>query len=422
MLMRALCVAILFAGVSNLIAQPFQLTFSGSGSSTTVTTVEVQNLTQGTTLTLNGNDVLELVSVIGTEDIKMTEESYMLEISPNPTSGGCRIVFHNPEEGKVSIELSDLAGKSLIKENLWVPYGGQSFRAEGLPAGICILRIITPRNEYSGMVVTESSGEGNPKISQNTSGYGLMSSMKLSLVNSVVQMQYNPGERLLFKGISGNYTRVLTLVPTQSQAVNFEFIACTDGDGNHYPVVKIGFQTWMAGNLKTTKYNNGTPMPLVTDSAVWVALSTPGYCWYQNDYSTYGVVYGALYNWFAVAGGNLCPVGWHVPADYEWSTLTTNIGGDAYAGGKLKETGTVHWLTPNTLATNETGFSGLPGGYRKWDTGKFLKIQTQGLFWTSETAALQTYAWLRLLRYDYGVIETWDYLKQFGYSVRCVKD
>ena len=138
----------------------------------------------------------------------------------------------------------------------------------------------------------------------------------------------------------------------------------TDYDGNHYSSVLIGSQIWMAENLKTIKYNDGTAIPLVTDATEWSNLTTHGYCWYNNDEATYGDTYGALYNWYTVETGNLCPTGWHVPTDAEWTELIDYLGGESVAGGKLKETGTTHWNSPNPGATNETGFTTLPGGYR----------------------------------------------------------
>jgi uncharacterized protein (TIGR02145 family) len=112
----------------------------------------------------------------------------------------------------------------------------------------------------------------------------------------------------------------------------------------------------MKQNLKTTRFNDGTTIPLVEVAATWSILTTPGMCWYYNDQATYGTVYGALYNWYTVNAGNLCPTGWHVPTDAEWTTLTDFLGGVSVAGGKLKEAGYAHWAEPNTGATNRQWF------------------------------------------------------------------
>jgi uncharacterized protein (TIGR02145 family) len=175
----------------------------------------------------------------------------------------------------------------------------------------------------------------------------------------------------------------------------------------------------MAENLKTTRYNDGTAIPLVTDNATWGNLTTPGYCWY-NDSATYGNTYGALYNWFAVNTGKLAPIGWHVPTDSEWEMLGNYLGGDSVAGGKLKETGTTHWLSPNTGATNSTGFSALPGGYR-YLNGTFLRVGFFGSWW-SATAHDALYSWYRTMFYDYTHVSRFNFSNQYAYSIRCVRD
>lgn len=195
----------------------------------------------------------------------------------------------------------------------------------------------------------------------------------------------------------------------------------TDTEGNIYKTISIGTQTWMAENLKTIKYNDGTAIPLVTDGAAWAALSTPGYCWYNNDAATYKATYGALYNWYTVNTGKLCPTGWHVPSDSEWTILTTYLGGESVAGGKLKETGTSHWHNPNTSATNETGFTALPGGFRNLDGSFFYNVGDYGRWWSSSESST-TYAWDRGMQYDNSNVWGFNNIKQYGFSVRCLRD
>jgi uncharacterized protein (TIGR02145 family) len=197
-----------------------------------------------------------------------------------------------------------------------------------------------------------------------------------------------------------------------------------DIEGNLYDVVKIGDQIWMAENLKTTKYNDGTDIPLVTDSIAWCDLSTGAYCWYNNDEATYKNTYGALYNWYTVDTVNLCPTGWHVPSDAAWTTVTDYLGGDSVAGGKLKETGTIHWTSPNTGATNETGFTTLPGGKRIVANGEFDHIGYWG-FWWSATENTESIACYRFMQNNAKHVVVYDYhyhFKQNGFSVRCLRD
>jgi uncharacterized protein (TIGR02145 family) len=193
-----------------------------------------------------------------------------------------------------------------------------------------------------------------------------------------------------------------------------------DVDGNRYKTVIIDDKIWMTENIKTSRYNNGAAIPLVTDDSKWSALSKPGYCWYNNDQTTYGSTYGALYNWYTINTGNLCPTGWHAPTDAEWSTLTTFLGGESVAGDKLKETGTTHWIAPNAGATNEAGFTALPGGYRQ-SNGSFGTLEIDG-FWWSSTDGNATNAYFRSMSSDHNNIVSGNNDKHGGFSIRCARD
>ena len=193
-----------------------------------------------------------------------------------------------------------------------------------------------------------------------------------------------------------------------------------DADGNEYATVTIGEQIWMTENLKTTKFADKSSIPLVTSNSEWITTLTPAYTWYNNDQDTYGNTYGALYNWYAVNTGKLCPSGWHVPDNDDWSQLISNLGGEVVAGGKLKEAGYDHWNTPNTSGTNSSGFTALPGGYRYFDTGEFWYIRTIGIFWSSSFQS--DIAYYYYLRHDNMNIYQDQDSKKGGFSVRCVKD
>jgi uncharacterized protein (TIGR02145 family) len=199
----------------------------------------------------------------------------------------------------------------------------------------------------------------------------------------------------------------------------------TDIDGNVYHTVTIGTQVWMVENLKTTKYNDGASIPLITDSAMWVNLTTQGYCWYNNEPDTYKNTYGALYNWSVVNTGKLGPTGWHVPTSAEWDALATYLGGDYVAGGKMKSTGTIEtgtglWYSPNTNATNESGFTAVPAGGRKHN-GTFSFIGYGGFLWSSSEGN-EDNAWYRGLYSIYNPLFTYYSSKSTGFSVRCVRD
>ncbi|MBN1108547.1 MAG: fibrobacter succinogenes major paralogous domain-containing protein, partial [Bacteroidales bacterium] len=168
-----------------------------------------------------------------------------------------------------------------------------------------------------------------------------------------------------------------------SGTINVDTFRVTDADGNVYRTVVIGTQEWMGENLRTTKYNDGTVIPLVADSVTWSTLATPAFCYYSNNIEYAGQGYGALYNWYALNTGKLCPSGWHIPSNSDWSVLTDYLGGESVAGGKLKETDTTHWVSPNTGATDEVRFTGLPGGARG-GTSVFDNLGRYGYWWTAD--------------------------------------
>jgi len=194
----------------------------------------------------------------------------------------------------------------------------------------------------------------------------------------------------------------------------------TDYDGNTYPVVVIGNQTWMAQNLKTTHYMDGSIITLVTNNIAWSNLTTGAYCTYNNDLTNLNV-YGAFYNWFAVVDSrNLCPNAWHIPSDIEWTTLATYLGGQIIAGGKMKEIGTAHWLSPNTGADNFSGFTGLGASLRDFN-GAFGNLGQFAYWWTT-TENSSALAWRRKLFKDDSTIGIATNNKLCGFSIRCIKD
>jgi uncharacterized protein (TIGR02145 family) len=195
-----------------------------------------------------------------------------------------------------------------------------------------------------------------------------------------------------------------------------------DIDGYVYKTITIGTQVWMAENLKTTKYRNGdligttTPVTLDIENE-----TTPKYQWAYGGNESNVATNGRLYTWYAVSDNrNICPTGWHVPSDAEWTTITTFPGGERVAGGKLKETGTTHWQSPNTGATNETGFTGLPGGYRDYG-GSFALVGSDGYWWSS-TESTTELAFYRSMYNNTSFVSRNDTDKQSGYSVRCLRD
>jgi uncharacterized protein (TIGR02145 family) len=197
----------------------------------------------------------------------------------------------------------------------------------------------------------------------------------------------------------------------------------TDYDNNVYETVKIGSQLWMAKNLRTTHYLNGDLLETTNPATLDISSqNSPKYQWSNGGTDDNNQVYGKLYTWYAIMDSRkICPIGWHVPSDSEWTTMETTLGGYSSGGSKLKESGNSHWISPyNTDATDESCFSGLPGGYRDMN-GSFFLIQNEAYIWSS-TESETAKSWARTLNGGTPAISRLGVLKSRGLSVRCIKD
>lgn len=235
---------------------------------------------------------------------------------------------------------------------------------------------------------------------------------------------YNAG------GNSPSYSNELAL--TTTGLINIPGPNVTDIDGNTYQSISNCGLSWTKSNLNVSKYSDGTIIPAVTNTTQWANLTTGAWCYYNNDPAN-GAIYGKLYNWYAVMGihnaasatnlalrKNLAPTGWHIPTDTEWTIFTDCLGGTSVAGGKMKVTGTAQWASPNTAATNQSGFTGLPGAGRL-SNGNWGGTNTFGGWWsTTETDVNLT--WIHYLNHDQGNVNRNLFNKKYGLSVRCVKD
>jgi uncharacterized protein (TIGR02145 family) len=205
---------------------------------------------------------------------------------------------------------------------------------------------------------------------------------------------------------------------------NLTYGSMTDQEGNVYKTIVIGTQEWMAENLNTSIYRNGDAIPTNLDNAAWQSTTSGAWAYYNND-ASYACPYGKLYNWYTcVDARQLCPTGWHVPTDAEWIVLTNYLDGES-AGGKMKTTGTIEaatglWYSPNADATNSSGFSGAPGGFRYY-YGFYHGIGSSG-FWWSSSEDDSDFAWYHYLGLNFGGAYRINFSKPVGFSVRCLRD
>ena len=390
--------------------------------SPTVTTSSPSDITE-TSATVGGN-------VIADGGATVTERGVYYSTSASPETTGTKLQIGSGT-GTFSTSLTGLSAgttyyiKAYATNSIGTSYDSEVTFTTLTPPSITTTAIsaITENSAESGGNVIDDGGASvtargvcwntsqNPTITNDHTTDGSGTGNFTSSITGLIQNTIYYVRAYATNSVGTGY----------GEQVSFTTLnAVTDYDGNVYPIVSIGTQIWMAKNLKTTKYNDGTAIPLITDGTEWSNLTTHGYCWYNNDEASYKNTYGALYNWHTVNTGKLCLTGWHVPTDSEWTILETYLGGSSVAGGKMKETGTAHWVSPNTGATNESGFTALPGGAR-YQGGDFYDLGYDGYWWTS-TEASSLDSWNRYVYWTSTSVVDREERKVIGYSVRCVKD
>jgi uncharacterized protein (TIGR02145 family) len=395
--------------------------------------IYVENLTQGGDTILYGTDtVLMLEQGIGTGDLNPVCLSSLVLFPgyPNPSAGFANIRFFLPEDDLVSVRIIDLQGREHAVQRQLLKAGFHSFIFYPGKESVYLLSVETSKARQKQKLI--HIDKLNISCQLDYTGW---QSAAPGMRKGKSVFPWSPGDQLRFVGFAGidatiSGHDIMEDNPLQSRLYQFSLmhgIPCmdelfvTDIDGNLYRTVRIGSQCWMRKNFRATKYRNGNQIPLTTSNTGWKNATTPAYCWYNNDSANDGILYGALYNYYTLENGELCPAGWHAATNVEWKLLTNDQGGDAVAGGMLKESGPLHWGSTNTGATNASGFEALPGGSRSGNTGFFLSAANKGWWWTSTGFSAEN-AWNHLMNAaDNDVIRTYQ-TKGNGFSVRCIRD
>lgn len=406
------------------------VTFTTLAVAPTVTTAAVTTFAQ-TTATAGGN-----VTATGGADI--TERGVYYGTAADPVATGTKINAATGGAGAFTVNLTGLTPGTQYHVVAFATNSAETGYGSEVTFTTSPVALATVTTAATVTSITEAAAVSGGTVSANGGGtitargvcWGTSANPTLGVGNFTTES----GELGTFTsnitGLEDGTVYYVRAYATNSAGTAYgstsvKFLTkVVDVDDNLYNTVEIGTQIWMAENLKTTHFNNEDPISEVQLPNDWINLNTAAYCWYNNDEATYGSVYGALYNWYAVEDGTLCPEGWSVPTDEDWTALTTFLGGESVAGGKLKEEGTTHWLTPNTDATDEFGFTALPGGFRYRLDGNFNDLGELSYWWTSTEDVFNpsTHAYHRQMFYDQASVYRAAAYKTAGKYIRCIKD
>ena len=425
---------LLFTIPVKLYALNYTISFTGTGASTSVESVVVQNLTKGTTVTVPTGNVL-ILSDVATSIDKVSGMTNGITIYPNPIKTKSTVTFFAKQSGTSQIDVFGIDGKKIIGLSSTLAQGSNSFQLS-LPKGNFTVQVQGTGFSYNTKVISQMISSSKPEIKLIGKENSNITSQQKSK-SSATSMIYSLGDQIVYKGISGNYSTIVTDKPIGSKTTNFEFVECKDGDGNgnNYTIVRIGTQLWMAENLKTTKYNDHSDIPLVTVNKTWSSLVSPSYCWYNNDVN-YKSSFGALYNWYTVSTGKLAPLGWHIASNAEWLILNNYLIANGFnydetttdnkiAKSLASRTGWANSsiegaIGNNSSKNNSSGFTAMSGGCRSIDGSYYLNGYLG--YWWSSTETVSSNVWSTYLDSEKNYLGNTGAQKNNAFSVRCVKD
>jgi len=427
-----------------------ELTFTAenSGQYVPLDSIYIENLTQEQDTTLYAPDTVLICDInpgMYENNLHNTNSFLVSQNYPNPFSGKTTIELFLPGKEDIKITVRDILGRELAHYENALKRGNHTFSFYSGNEKYYLLTVIGRQTSQTIKMLN-----ANYKITYGTKDKIIYNGYEDNVIGYKSQKANNKfvfytGDELKYTAYTDVEETEIFDSPPGNKTYTFQFdgwTPCpgistgTDIDGNTFNTVQIGSQCWMKENLKTTTYQDGTPIPNVTDGSSWSNLTTGAYVWYDNDISWKGP-YGAMYNWYATVDTNgLCPTGWHVPTHIEWTALTNFIGGvgpphgnelkscrqvSSPFGGGCNTTEHPRWDDSAQNGTDDYGFSGLPNGNRSYDDGTFSSLGGFCNWWTS-TEATSYRAWMRDLAHFGGNILSANHEKEYGFSVRCLKD
>jgi uncharacterized protein (TIGR02145 family) len=434
-------IAILFLVIiftEGLYAQSYDINFDGLGDTTIVDNVYVKNINQGTALMLKGNDILKLNFVSSINDFIPDINS--INVYPNPMSEQAEIHFTLTKSNSVFLAIYDESGRLVLRSNSFLHPGIHRYLVSGLDQGLYIVRIIEPNAHFNAKLICQNNSNYEAKIKYVSSDEFIINPThikQLKSTSSIINMDYISGDTLKFTAVTGDYSAVVTDIPLENRTITFDFKACTDADGNKYHIERIGSQLWMSENLRTTEYGNndaiGTTIPLTLNI---MSELTPKYQWVYEGDENYIPKNGRLYTWYAATDSrNICPVGWHLPTDTEWTILTDYLTNNGFGYG-----GSGNDIAKSLAAKSDWTNSPLPGvpgnepldnntsSFTAFPSGCHIVVGISadiGIFsymWSSSEGSSSQDAKCMLLSHNTDSVRIVYNMKSNGFSVRCIKD
>lgn len=428
------------------------LSFSANniGQPVPLESILIENLTQGGDTTLYAPDTILMLDYITGQyenTISVGKELFVSQNYPNPMTEQTKVDVYLPANASISVRIYDVVGRALQTKSFQLNRGFHTFSIQSGAESVYFLRLdAATQSKTIKLINAPGSRRNSGDIALEYLGISESGQFKLKSAKVQGNFGFNLGDALKFTASTALGYLSITAIPEENQNFSFEYyvtgIPCpdmptvTDIDGNVYNTVLIGEQCWLKENLRTTQYRNGTPIDYPgTDDAAWTSNTSGAYAWYNNDI-VWKDSYGALYNWFATVNeSGLCPTGWHVPTDAEWTIMTDFIGGvEAPHGNELRSCRQVNAPLPGHCQTEEHprwdsyngnwgtddyGFALLPSGYR--GSGPFFSMGTNTHLWTS-TAIPPNHAWGRNLYNGNAAMGIYQGLKRQGFAIRCVRD
>lgn len=412
----------------NIFCQDIIVDFSGTfqNNSIDLTSVLIENETQGTEILLEDNFVINL-SNPSINSIAEFSENTSTSVYPNPFADKTNIEFLSNYSENVSISVINFMGQNIYYYEGIVFEGKNRISFSSRTSGFFIINVRSKNLNFSEKVFCIKGTENKLKINS-------ISNTTKSQNTDI--LFYNIGDKLKFTGFYNEMKTVITASPEISNSYNFVFYECKDYEGNSYSTVEIGNQIWTAENIKSTKYSNGTTLINGNNAGnIENNFTAKYYFSYQNSENN-SEIYGKLYTWAAAMNGSvstnenpsnvqgICPNGWHLPSEAEWDELRDYLGGWEQMHGKVKSVGTEFWFSTNEDATNESGLSILPGGIR-FDDGEFQYLGEQGFFWNTygfnTDNSASGYTFFYILPSESYYMYTFN-LFTYAQSVRCIKN